>query len=143
VIPSKNSLWDSGRKRKGKRKGIGGIGEAHSCSRWGGSGYTYFKEVAMRIKVKSLDEILSMALHKAMSMEKHQVRVYLPANTFPPKILRPYRVFNTEYYGVKVSLFLATREDGGWVVKVKFASLPAFNPVLKTEEAEKLKKLAK
>jgi len=72
--------------------------------------------------------------------EKREVSVHIPIPFIPP--CEPYKVWIVEHEAFgKVRVFIRLSRRGGWVAIVKFPQEAiTFNPVLRREAMEKLKK---
>jgi hypothetical protein len=92
----------------------------------------------MKLREKTLAEVLALGVYKAIKSQKRRVRVFIPSSFIPPT--QPYRtvIVETEYGRVKI--FTHPSQDGGWVVHLTFPpETVIFNPVLSGEAAKKLR----
>jgi hypothetical protein len=118
-----------------------GIGEARQHPKVGLAGTKPKGGEAMKLREKSMQEILTLAYYKASRQGKREVSVFIPLPYLPP--CEPYRVVEVEEKFGKVKVFVRTAKQGGWVATVRFPR-EVFNPVLPEEKGrELLEKLQK
>jgi hypothetical protein len=100
-----------------------------------------------KIREKTVEEVIALAVYKISKLSQSgggvgkAVSVYIPPPYLPP--CKPYKVHRVETEYGEVKLFVRTSKNGGWVVDVKFCQPLIFNPVIRREEAEKLKEKLK
>jgi hypothetical protein len=96
----------------------------------------------MKLRVKSVEEIIAAAAHKLLMRGDggKETSLYLPPRFLPPvdRLYRWERHESTNYGEVRI--YARPAEDGGFIIRVKFKNPVSLNPVIDAKRGEELLK---